>query len=429
MPWQQLIADVAGEINPETGLMAYREVCFTSPRQGGKTTLILAVEGERCVVWESPQRVIYTAQTGSDARDKLLEDQVPLLEAHLGKHIRRVYKAKGEESVSFKNGSKIQLTASSKQSGHGATIDLGVLDEVWADEDNRREQSLVPMMNTRPNAQLFICSTQGTDASVYLNRKTERGRAAAKEDRGSGVAYFEWSIPLDADIENPEIWWEYMPALGWTISEAAVAHALETMDEAEWRRAYGNQPTKGEAERIIPAVLWDSVIDPSAEVNRDQRRPSYGVDVLPDRSAAAIGASDGVSVELVDHRPGTGWIVERMRSLTEKYGGIAVIDGGGPAASIADDLEAANIKVKRLTNTEVAAACARFYDAVADQRIRVRPSQSLDDAVAAVARRPVGDRFVWARSTSLADITPLFAVTLAFGAAPDKELIPMVSFT
>jgi phage terminase large subunit-like protein len=90
MPWQQTVADVGFEINPETGLMAYREIVVTVMRQNGKTQLVLATESERCMVWEDPQRVIYTAQTGSDARDKLLEDQVPLLSQHLGKYIRRV---------------------------------------------------------------------------------------------------------------------------------------------------------------------------------------------------------------------------------------------------------------------------------------------------------------------------------------------------
>lgn len=424
MPWQQYVADVGFEIDPETGLMAYREVVVTVPRQNGKTQMMLSIEGERAVVWEDPQRIIYTAQTGSDARDKLLEDQVPILEKHMGKYIRRVYRAKGEESVTFVNGSKIQLTASSKQSGHGATVDLGVLDEVWADEDNRREQAILPMMNTRPMAQILICSTQGTDESVYLNRKTERGRAAATEDRGSGIAYFEWSIPPECDIENPATWWEYMPALGWTISEGAISHALESMDEAEWRRAYGNQPTIGHSERIIPLALWEAVQSPGIEVQREGA-VVFGLDVLPDRGTAAIVASDGDSVEFIEQRPGTGWVLERAQSLIEKYGGTFVIDGGGPAASLADDMEDAYIPVKRMNNPDVAAACARMYDAIADCQIKVRPHAVFDTAVAGLAKRPVGDRFVWSRVASLVDITPFMAATLAFGGSR-AEAIPNV---
>ena len=49
MPWQRLVADVGCEIDPVTGLPAYREVRVTVPRQSGKTTLFLAWQVNRCV--------------------------------------------------------------------------------------------------------------------------------------------------------------------------------------------------------------------------------------------------------------------------------------------------------------------------------------------------------------------------------------------
>src|SRR5688572_29464794 len=71
MPWQSLVADVAGEMLPD-GTPAFREVIVTVPRQQGKTTWLLAMEVERCTLRDRPQRVAYTAQTGSDARKKML---------------------------------------------------------------------------------------------------------------------------------------------------------------------------------------------------------------------------------------------------------------------------------------------------------------------------------------------------------------------
>ena len=50
MPWQQLAADIALEIDPETGDLWYEEVVITVPRQSGKTTLIFALLVWRCVV-------------------------------------------------------------------------------------------------------------------------------------------------------------------------------------------------------------------------------------------------------------------------------------------------------------------------------------------------------------------------------------------
>ena len=63
MPWQQHVADVALEIDPETGRLAYRELVLTVPRQSGKTTLILALAVHRAIGFGQPQRITYTAQT------------------------------------------------------------------------------------------------------------------------------------------------------------------------------------------------------------------------------------------------------------------------------------------------------------------------------------------------------------------------------
>ena len=76
LPWQRQVADVALEmVEDESGLLrpAFREVIFTVPRQSGKTTLLLALELQRALRFATPQRIAYTAQTGWDARRKLID--------------------------------------------------------------------------------------------------------------------------------------------------------------------------------------------------------------------------------------------------------------------------------------------------------------------------------------------------------------------
>ncbi len=86
MPWQQYVADVAYEIDPATGLLVYGEVGLTVPRQQGKTTLTKAVATHRAVgmatpEWGGPQLIRYAAQTRNDAREKMVEEVWPALEA------------------------------------------------------------------------------------------------------------------------------------------------------------------------------------------------------------------------------------------------------------------------------------------------------------------------------------------------------------
>lgn len=432
MPHQRLVADVGGELDPDTGLPAYREVVVSMPRQSGKTIIVLAWEVDRCVMWEGRQRVVYTAQTGWDAREKLLDDHAPLVQKSALRSLLKpmrsgdhgVLRGSGHEAIVFRDGSKIAKNASSEASGHGPTIDLGVIDEAWHDTDDRREQAMIPAMATIDSAQLLVPSTAGTSKSVYFRRKVEAGRHAAEADSGSGIAYFEWGVPKDDAVDpfDPAVWRRFMPALGHTISEQAVAHAAQTMDEDEFLRAFCNQWRESEHARVVPAELWDAVQDPAAQPDDPL---TFGVDVLPDRSAGAIAAAGGGAVELIEHGEGTGWIAGtdaepgRAVELVRNWGGVVVVDGNGPAASIGEDLQRMGVEVEFLSTPEVAAACARMYDAIADGTVKVRPSEPVDAAVAGLAKRSLGDRFMWSRSASDADVTPLFAETLAFSVEAD----------
>lgn len=274
------------EYDPETGLLAYREVIATVPRQKGKTTLVLCWELDRCVMWDRPQRAVYSAQTGWDARRKLIDDQVPLIEGSrsISKTVKRVLRGTGNESVTFKTGSRIDIIAADKGAGHGRTIDLGVVDEAFDDVDDRREGALLPAMTTRASAQILVSSTAGTLDSLYLRRKVEMGRKAATEGRTDGIAYFEWSVPDTESIDDEDVWWEYVPALN-DITLASMRHARETMTEGEFRRAFLNQWT-GAGTIWISMDVWDRG---SEEPDIPEGSPVYlGIDGAAKRDTTAI---------------------------------------------------------------------------------------------------------------------------------------------
>lgn len=410
MEHQQLVADVGGEMLAD-GTPAFREVVVTLMRQQGKTTLLLSTEVERCTLRPDPQRVAYTAQSGSDARKKLIDDQVPLLErSQLWPLVKHVHRAQGSEGVTFKNGSRIDVLASSVSAGHGKVIDLGMIDEAFDDIDDRREQAMLPAMITRPGAQLYVVSTMGTDAAVYLNRKVDMGRAAALEGKTSGIAYFEWSIPADEDIDDPAVWWRYMPALGRTISEKALAHARQTMSDGEFRRAFGNQRMRS-AERVIPEATWRAACSSTAAPLAPL---TFAVEVSPDRDWAAIVAAgqsaDGLALELIDYRPGTGWLAERCEQLKADHRGRVVIEARSPAAAVV------GLVADEIPGGDATKAHGAFYDAIADGHVTVRIDARFDTALAAAAKQPIGDMWRFGRKAG-GDVTPLIAAALAAWAA------------
>lgn len=421
MPWQRQVADVGCELL-EDGLPAYREVIVTVPRQSGKTTLFVSWQIDRCLNWVGgPQRSAFTAQTGKDARDKWKDELFPLIEGSaLSPLVQQIDKGMGNESITWRTGGLIRLLSSSASSGHSKTIHQAVLDEIWHDVDDRREQGLRPAMITIADAQLLVCSTAGTAASTVYNRKRLAGRQAVQNDIGQGIAYFEWSAPDDWDPEDEDSWWGFMPALGYTVTPGAVRSELESMKREEFIRAYGNVPTKG-ADMVFPPEVWERVVDARAQA---QGPVGIGVDVAEDRGSAAIAiAGSNDVVELYECQPGTGWVAKDANELRAANRGSQVaLDFGGPAGS-----EAARIvDCHRPTGREVVQACAQLFDDIVENRVRFRADPFFDEAVEGVAKRPVGDGFVWSRKDSVADVTPLMAATMARYALT-QEGVPQVA--
>lgn len=418
MPWQQLVADVGLEYDPDSKLPFYREIVVTVPRQSGKTTLCLSWEVDRALNW-GRQHVAYTAQTGLDARGKLVKDQVPMLmQSPLRVTVDQVLRGNSYTAIEFKNGSRVEALPTSESAGHGKTLALGVIDEAFADEDDRREQGLGPAMITVADAQKLVISTAGTEKSTFLRRKVETGRAAVADGVTEGIAYFEWSAPDDADADDPEVWRSCMPALGHTVTERSVAAERASMSDGEFRRAYLNQWTLSD-DRVIPAHVWGRVLN-------DKAVPTgslvFGVDVNPERTAASIGVCDADGTVEVVHYGVVSGVVDRVVGLAQKHSAPVVLDAGGPAGPLIPNIAAEGVVVLEYNGRDLANACGRFFDLVADQKITVRPRDVLESAVSGATRRLVGDAWAWGRRQSTVDISPLVAVTLAVDAAVKPDL-------
>ena len=426
--WQQRVLDVALEVDPATGRLAFREVWVLVPRQQGKSTLLLAAMVWRALGLGGPQRILYTAQTRSDARKKWEDDWLPVLDRSPLARAHHARKTNGHEASIFTGGSHLGLVASTEKAGHGQVLDMGVLDEAFAQVDARVEQAMVPAMNTRPSPQFWGVSTAGTADSLYLRSKVEMGRGAV--DRGvSGVAYFEWSAADDEDPADPRTWAGCMPTLGGRTGEDVVAAALESMPLSEFRRAFLNQWTEQKSEPVIPLAAWRECRSPRSRLSGPV---TFGVDVTPDRSRASIvavgaGSSGRCHVEVVDNRAGTGWCVDRVVELCGRHDTAGVVvDAAGPAGSLVSRLEAElppGVRLRVSGPREMGRWCGAFYDAAVEKRLAHLGCQELEAAVVSAKRRRLGDAWAWARAGAV-DISPLVAGTVALGAHLEAESAP-----
>lgn len=439
MPWQKHVALVAGELvvgeepsemlGREVIVPAFPEVVVTVERQTGKTILVWSWANHRALVWDSfdgaRQNVVYTAQSGSDGRAKFRKDFWPMYSRSSLPKAKPRFSAE-DTGVNYGNGSLFTVFSTSLSAGHGPTVDLAVLDELFDDEDDRREQALVPSMGTRHDRQKLIASTAEDARGVVLRRKRSKGRAAVDAGKRDGTAYFEWSADPNDDPESPETWRRCHPALGYTFTEATIRQAMDEMrgedgDLTEFKRAWLNipvEPLGSAGDGAFPADVWATVCQPAPESGP---ATALTVDVAPEDRWCAIGASTSSVAKLLAHKPGpdTGWLVDEANRLSAEMDLDVAFQGKGPAGYLAKKLD----RPKPLDFDDVANACAEFANAVVEQRVIVRADEALDASVKGAGRRTVGDRWVWDRRT--ADVTPLMVVSMAYAEAQQVSSVPL----
>lgn len=423
MPWQTLVSDTAGEVDESGEGFAYQIVDVVVPRRGGKTMLAIATCIQRATM-RPLGRSWYTSQTRQDAADKFAEDWVPLIEQSPMRPQLYIRKANGSERLTIrKTKSTVGLFPPTRKGLHGKDADTVFVDEAWAfdlAQGKDIENGAQPSSVTRPWRQLWRISAAGDEKSSYLDQIMATGRELVESGRPSRRAYFEYSAPVaegqEVDIYDRRLWWATHPALGHTITEAALAADAETMDPVDFARHYLCIPAKQAHVHVIPSASWRACGAPGA---RSDQTPTFALDVTPERSGASIAAAsrlhDGkVLLECIDQRPGTDWLVERVVELDQRWRPSAVvIDPTSPAGSFIAPLELAGVKVEQPTARQVAQACGALFDAVVAGTVRHLDQGPLNGALAGARKRQVGDAWAWSRRSSSVDITPLVAVTLA----------------
>ncbi|MCP3817824.1 terminase [Streptomyces sp. A3M-1-3] len=436
MPWQRYVLDVALEIDPETGLFAHREVGLSVPRQQGKTQQILGLMVHRCMALER-QNVVYAAQTRNDARKRWEDEFLVTLDDSSLSGRYRTRKSNGNEAILFTaKRSRLGITSNTEKAGHGPPLDLGVIDEAFAHEDDRLEQAFSPAMLTRPMAQLVWASAGGTEKSVWLNKKRRAGREIVERLWETGertsVAYFEWFAPDHLPRDQPSTWRTCLPALGHTVTEAVIRSELEKMadDPSGFDRAYLNRTRKAAPpeDPNVPKKMWPGLVDKASKPGAEL---AFAVDVSAARDYASIGVAsvreDGrMHLEVVDRRPGTDWVVPAVLRLRALWNPIAVaVASRSPAASLVDDLVAAGVRAPESSDQpargdlvilragDVLEACGQIADAM-NQGTAVHIDQAeLTAAVNGARTRPSNDAWTLDRRSSPVDIAPLVTVTLA----------------
>lgn len=423
--WQWEVAETAGELADDGHGFRYQYVVLSVPRRAGKTTLDLAVNLDGLDII-ADARGWYTAQARETAAKLFRDEWSPMVEPL--SHLYRLRRSQGSEGIHKRRGSsRLQIFAPTETALHSTNADIVTIDEAWAFDiiaGEGVESGIRPAQLTRPWRQTWIVSAGGTVESTWFDRWLTAGEGGTP-----GVALFDYGAdPTDPgyDPSSPGTWLQAHPTAGVAFPLEVLAHEWATRaDDASFERAYLNvwpRPSRIVAAAGLELAQWSAAAHPR---RRPERVTAIAFDVAADRSAAAVAIAGphpaGIVVELVDARPGLGWLAARVKAVRAQHRGAIVYADSLVAASVVAELRRVGVTVNPVGAGDHARACGTFVDLLARDGLAHRSQAALDDAVAAAARRPLGDAWLWSRSRSNADISPLVAATIAVWGAHSRR--------
>lgn len=342
----------------------------------------------------------------------------------LDRQVKRVTRSHGDEGIELKTGQRLRFIARSNGSGRGFSGDCIILDESMI-LSAEAMGALLPTLSARPNPQVWYASSAGDQNSTQLARVVRRGRAGDDPN----LAYFEWAANDDDSHNDPASWAKANPGLGIRISHEHIAREQAAMDPTHFGRerlgitVYPAE--EGDEWAVITQDEWALSTDVASEL---EDPVAFAIDVAPDRSFATIAAAgtrqDGLQhVEIVEHSPGTSWVLNRLLQLSKRWNPTDVaLDPAGPAGSLLPALERNDVSVLATTGRELTQACGAFYDAVTEgPHLMHRGQIELTAAVSGARKRSLGDAWAWSRRDSSVNLSPLVAATLALFAHNSGE--------
>lgn len=428
---------------------AAQRVGISVPRQNGKSQLLVAralagalLFGEKKIVVSAHQQ-----DTAREAFAKLMEiiedDANEALRSRLDPRFGRggVMNALNREAVRFTSGAMIQFKARSGAGGKGFSSDCLLLDEAQI-LGSRAWTSINSTMSAMPNPQVWLLGTPPQEEDDCF--AFEAVRRSAVKGKSTNAAYLEWSADPDSPDFDPAseyTRWTGNPAWNVRINHEVVQGEYETYTSEKFAQDRLGIWRDDATATVVNMANWNGVC--ANPVSKITGRQVFVLDVPPSRAWASIAVAgeraDGLPhVEItsrggvLDHRPGVEWVVARAVELKKSIPRfVLTLAAGSSAEALIPELTQAGVALDFVKASDVPAACGLFFDRVASGTVRHVGQDDLTGALRSV-RKNVEDgetAWRWGRRKSSADITPLYAVTVALWALiqPKKKAFSVVN--
>ena len=341
-------------------------------RQNGKTFLARMLILTHLLKWNTDVLIM------SSNRSMALETFRQVANAlenndHLKGMVKQIRHANGTESIEMLSGARLDVVAATRDGSRGRSINgLLYIDEVREiSEDGYR--AAMPVTRAHANSHVLLTSNAGDAFSTVLNQLRER----ALDNPPKSFGFYEYSAPQYCKIDDRAAWALANPALGYTITEAAIEEAIATSPIentrtetlCQWIDSLSSPWPHGILEDTSDASL---TIPPGGYT-------VFGFDVSPSRRNASLVAGQ----ILPDGRIGVGilqtWesavsvddlkIAADIKGWADQYRPRQICYDKYTAQSISDKLTNAGCVTQDISGAAFYQACGDLLDGLVNLRV------------------------------------------------------------
>ena len=292
---------------------------------------------------------------------------------HFKGMVKQIRYANGTESIEMLSGARLDVVAATRDGSRGRSINgMLYIDEVREiSEDGYR--AAMPVTRAHANATVLLTSNAGDAFSTVLNQLRER----ALDNPPKSFGFYEYSAPQYCKLDDRAAWAQANPALGYTITEAAIEEAIATSPIENTRTETLCQWIDSLSSPWPHGILEDTsdnslTIPPGGYT-------VFGFDVSPSRRNASLVAGQ----ILPDGRIGVGilqtWesavsvddlkIAADIKGWADNYRPRQICFDKYTAQSIADKLTNAGCMTQDISGAAFYQACGDLLDGLVNLRV------------------------------------------------------------
>lgn len=397
------------------------EFGYSIPRQNGKNEVVAIRELKGL---KDGERILHTAHRTSTSKAAFDRLMAILEETGLENQVDFTsIRARGMEKIEFPNGGQIDFRTRSSTGGLGESFDLLVIDEAQEYTDDQRS-ALMYTIAASENPQTIYTGTPPTPISSGTVFTDLRNRVLNGETEDTGWA--EWSVDVQSDIRDRELWYATNPSLGLRINERNVQTEISS-DEIDFNIQRLGLWLQYNQKSVISEDEWDALkVETMPELTGDLFVGiKYGRDGANVALSVAVRTKEGkIFVETVDTqsiRNGNSWLIDFIRRANIKE---VVVDGANGQGILADEIKDYGLKAPILpTVKEIINANAKFEQELYQQTIQHKGQPSLREVVTNSDKRNIGTSggFGYSSQIEEQDVVLMDSMILAHWAASNNK--------